>query len=62
MTKGRVHWGKKTPPKGRPTRTQRQAEAAHRAAVAEAQRQDPNIRRLYEAFAPPPGSRVARSR
>lgn len=57
MAKTRVHWGAKTPPKGRPTPKRltptKQREANRKAAEA-AREADPNLRRLYEAFSPPP--------
>lgn len=57
MTATRVHWGKKTPTKGRPTPKRAVQESRALAAARKAREDDPNIAALYDAFAPPAGSR-----
>lgn len=57
MGRQRIHWGKKTPAKGRPTPKRAVQEARNIANARKAQADDPNIRRLYEAFAPAPKGR-----
>lgn len=57
MTRRRIHWGAKTPGKKKPTPKRAVQEARNLANARKAREADPHIAALYDAFAPPAGSR-----